>query len=281
MLRVWNLQSINCKRKRGKKLGTFNAVGFTIFDIPGYFFFVGIGLVVSICTFIILVTEKRYPLPQNMRILFVSAICVILSARFFGCISGIYSNVGLGCDITWDGIKNTGIVFYGGLIGLLISYGILSKACKQDVYIMDVLAVCIPLFHSIARIGCFLGGCCFGKESHSHIAINYTTTIVSRVVTAYRIPIQLIEAGFNMVLFLYLFGLFRTKEWKSKNILQRYLFIYSVGRFIIEFFRGDLVRGVIYGISFSQVISVLIWIYLFITVRRKCDKKTMKEELVL
>lgn len=262
-------------------MGGFNAVGFTIFDIPGYFFFAGIGLVVSISAFIVLMAEKKYSLPKNIRIVFTSAIIVILSARLFGCISGIYRDVGLGRDVTWDGIKNTGIVFYGGLIGLLVSYGIMARVSKQDIYIMDILAVCIPLFHSIARVGCFFGGCCFGKESHSHIAINYTTTVFDEVIMAYRIPTQLIEAVFNLILFLYLLHLLRSEEWKRKNILKRYLLIYSIGRFFIEFFRGDLVRGVIYGISFSQLISVLIWIYLLVTVRRERNKTSLKEEIIL
>lgn len=259
----------------------FNAVGFTIFDIPGYFFFAGIGLVVSISVFIVLMAEKKYSLPKNMRIVFASAIMVILSARLFGCVSGIYRDVGLGYNITWDGVKNTGIVFYGGLIGFLVSYAIMARISKQDIYIMDVLAVCIPLFHSIARVGCFFGGCCFGKESHSHIAINYTTTVFDELTTAYRIPTQLIEAAFNLILFLYLLHLLRSEEWKSKNILRRYLLIYSIGRFFIEYFRGDLVRGVIYGISFSQLISVLIWVYLLVTVHRERNRTSLKEEIIL
>lgn len=259
----------------------FNAVGFTIFDIPGYFFFAGIGLVVSTSVFIVLIAEKKYSLPKNIRILFASAVIVILTARLFGCISGIYRDVGLERNVTWDGIKNTGIVFYGGLIGLLVSYGIMARTSKQDICIMDVLAVCIPLFHSIARVGCFFGGCCFGRESHSPLAILYTTTVFNEVITAYRLPTQLIEAAFNLILFLYLLHLLRSEEWKSKNILRRYLLIYSVGRFMIEFLRGDLVRGVINGISFSQVISVLIWIYLLVTARRERDKMSMKERIIL
>ena len=106
-------------------------------------------------------------------------------------------------------------------------------AHKQDAHIMDILAVCIPLFHSIARIGCFFGGCCFGLESHGHIAINYTTTVFNEAITAYRIPTQLIEAAFNFCLFLYLLHLFRDEYWESKKILRRYLLLYSIGRFVI------------------------------------------------
>lgn len=258
----------------------FNAVGFTIFHIPSYFFFSGIGFVVSICLFIVLIAEKKYSLQINMRILFITLIFVILSARLFGCLSGIYRDLGMGHDITWDGINQTGIVFYGGLVGLLVSYNNLSRAKQQEFYIMDILAVCIPLFHSIARVGCFFGGCCFGKESQSHIAIKYTATVFNEVVTAYRIPIQLIEAIFNFGLFIYLLHLLLSTDWKSKNILRRYLFLYSIGRFVIEFYRGDLTRGVICAVSFSQVISVLIWFYLLVTFRKGYDKTRMKEEVL-
>jgi phosphatidylglycerol:prolipoprotein diacylglycerol transferase len=261
-------------------LEAFNAVGFTIFDIPGYFFFTVIGLVTSISAFIALIADKKYSLQKNLLMLFIVAICVIAFARIFGCISGIYRDVGMSKEITFDGIKQTGIVYYGGLIGLLVSYSIMSKKA-QDVYIMDVLAVCIPLFHSVARVGCFFGGCCFGKESHSIIAINYTTKVFDEVTTAYRIPTQLIEAAFNFCLFLYLLHLVRSEDWKNKHILRRYLFLYSIGRFVIEFFRGDLVRGVIFGVSFSQVISILIWVHLLVTLHSRCNKNEVKEELTV
>ena len=199
-------------------MGAFNAIGCTIFDIPGYFFFTGVGLVLAISVFIILVAEKKYSLSQNMKTLFLSTIFVILSARGFGCLSGIYRDIGMGYNITWSGIKDTGIVFYGGLFGLLISYRVISKIFKQDIYIMDILAVCIPLFHSISRIGCFFGGCCFGLESKSPIAINYTTVIFGEAITAYRIPIQLIEAGFNMLIFMYLLCILKSGEWTDKNL---------------------------------------------------------------
>jgi len=186
----------------------------------------------------------------------------------------------MGQDITWNGIKNTGIVFYGGLIGLLIAFTILSRYSKQDARILNILAVCIPLFHSIARIGCFFGGCCFGRESHGPLSINYTTKIFGNVVTAYRIPVQLIEAGFNFLLFTYLLHLIRGKDWTNKSILRKYLLLYTIGRFIIEFFRGDLIRGVIHGISFSQVISALIWIYLAIVAKRQIRHEKEEESTI-
>ena len=260
---------------------SFNAIQFSIFDIPGYLFFCLLALIIGIGVFIILISIKKYSLNQNIVMLFISLLSMIIFAKLFGFLSGVYRDIGLGITISWDGVLNTGIVFYGGLIGLLISYAICVKVTKQDKHIIDVVAVCIPLFHSIARIGCFVGGCCFGIESRSNFVINYTTVVFDKVVTAHRIPVQLIEAAFNFFLFLYLLFFFSKDNWKQKNILRRYLLIYSIGRFIIEFWRGDLVRGVLFGISFSQVISMIIWIYLLSTYIKSKINSTIKKELAV
>ena len=88
--------------------------------------------------------------------------------------------------------------------------------------------------------------------------------------TANRIPVQLIEAAFNVGIFIYLFALIHKDDWKNKNLLLRYIVIYSCGRFLLEFIRGDTVRGVIHGISFSQVISIIIWLTLLtITIKNR------------
>lgn len=258
-------------------MNSIDTTHFTIFDIPVYFFFALLGLVISISVFVILITIKRYPIRENLIMLSISLISMIVFAKIFGCLSGVYRDIGLGEDVSLEGIKNTGIVFYGGLIGLLISYALCTKVFKQERFVIDIVAVCIPLFHAVTRIGCFLGGCCFGEEYTGFLSVNYTTTIFKEVVTTQRVPIQLIESAFNLCIFCYLLFLFCKDNWKEEHLLRQYLLIYSIGRFILEFWRGDIVRGVICGISFSQMISILIWIYLISTYK----KSNVKEELAL
>ncbi len=277
MFSIINFAYIIALFKRGMYLKPFSSIGFTIFDIPGYIFFVILGLIITIGTFVILLSCKKYPLKENLISLLISLVSMIIFAKLFGCLSGVYRDIGLGEKLSWDSVINTGIVFYGGLIGVIISYLICAKKTHQEKHILDIVAVCIPLFHSITRIGCFFGGCCFGIESN--LGIYYTTTVLGEVVTSYRIPIQLIEAAFNFCLFLYLLFLYSRDDWLQKNIMRRYLLIYSIGRFIIEFWRGDIVRGVVFGVSFSQVISIIIWIYLLSTYIISKTKTTVKKEL--
>ena len=84
-----------------------------------------------------------------------------------------------------------------------------------------------------------------------------------------RIPTQLIEALFEILLFVILF-IWQRKDNK-KDFLKIYLITYSIFRFLIEFFRGDDVRGYFFGFSTSQIISISIWMYYLL-------KKSMKNK---
>lgn len=105
-------------------------------------------------------------------------------------------------------------------------------------------------------------------------SIQYVTMVEGGVDINYRMPVQILESVFEIILFFYLFLLLKSKEWMSRNILKRYLILYSLGRFILEFWRGDVRRGIINGISFSQVVSVFIWLILMGKYFRKHILKT-------
>lgn len=248
-----------CQRRR-IYLISFNTIDFCILGIPAYFFCAFCGFVITTCTYIVLMSSKKYDISHSVRTLFISLVGMALGAKLFGYLSGIYRAIGLGNPITLDSLLDTGIVYYGGLLGLIATYSLCLRAsqCSLDAHSLDVLAVCFPLFHAIARVGCFLSGCCYGKIYKGTLAVNYTTIIEGNAVQNLRIPVQLIESSFELVLFFYLLTLLHTKEWQAKKLLLRYLALYSVGRFFIEFLRGDIRRGIIGGISFSQCISILI-----------------------
>ena len=56
-----------------------------------------------------------------------------------------------------------GLVFYGGVIGGLVSaiaYGLLAKVSLRTV--LDVLAAPLAVGLAFGRIGCFMAGCCWG-----------------------------------------------------------------------------------------------------------------------
>ncbi len=149
-----------------------------------------------------------------------------------------------------------GSVFYGGLIGGLISGSLYLKYKKYDFGLYaDTIAPCIPLFHFFGRLGCFFSGCCYGIESK--IGFTYHNSLIEAANGVRRFPIQLVEAGINLVLFIVLSYLESHNKCKKKLLLY-YLTIYPICRFILEYFRGDTYRGFVGCFSTSQFISILI-----------------------
>lgn len=148
-----------------------------------------------------------------------------------------------------------GSVFYGGLIGMLLTSLIYVRKKRLSVRYLDVVALGIPMFHTVGRIGCFLGGCCFGMESEFGFVYHHSPIAEANGVR--RLPVQLFEAAFNLLLCLTIYRLFRRKRWAGW-LLHLYLLAYPVFRFVIEFFRGDAYRGFIWGLSTSQWISLLL-----------------------
>ena len=153
-----------------------------------------------------------------------------------------------------------GQVFYGGLLGGIAAAAIAAKVLKVKPLggYADILACAVPLFHCFGRIGCFVGGCCYGVEWK--YGITFHNSILESANGVPRFPVQLVESAFNLLLFFFLLWMLH------KGKMQHYLFflylsIYAVGRFILEFFRGDTYRGIWFGISTSQIISILILIF--------------------
>ena len=157
-----------------------------------------------------------------------------------------------------------GIVFYGGLLGLLAGICIVAKIIKKaPVDILNFIAPSIPLFHGFARIGCLLSGCCYGVQWNWGVRMVNSPEIV-------RFPVQLFESCCDFLIFTWLI-LYQKKSKHPQDILMKYLCSYAICRFILEFFRGDAVRGLwLFGISTSQVISIIIVaIIVLAKIRRK------------
>lgn len=149
-------------------------------------------------------------------------------------------------------IPQSGFVFYGGLFGVIYTI-MLGTRMDHDLRnrIFRMIAPSIPLFHGFGRIGCMLAGCCYGRELRE-------TILLFGLFELERVPVQIIESVYEFLLFAVLLILERHKEVDGMKI---YLISYSVFRFLIEFFRGDTVRGIFFGLSTAQWISIFIIVY--------------------
>ena len=177
-------------------------------------------------------------------------------------------------DSLWEFLReladlSSGMVFYGGLYGGLL-FGYLWIRGKRNIIspVADVFAVIIPLFHAFGRVGCFFAGCCYGIECRYGFSGRVLSSGSSEQIK--RLPVQLIEAVLLLILFAVLLILFCKKTARGR-LMCIYLLSYAVLRFVLEFFRGDAIRGHFLFLSTSQWISLatVIGVTLYILCRRK------------
>lgn len=151
-----------------------------------------------------------------------------------------------------------GSVFYGGLIGGF-SVGMIHLAVRHSNITehADIIAPAVPLFHGFARIGCFLGGCCYGIESP--FGFTYTHSLVEAANNVNRFPVQLLESACNFALFAVLWMMLSKGKLKGM-LFPMYILMYSVIRFSDEFLRGDAIRGFVGCLSTSQFVSIILFV---------------------
>lgn len=141
-----------------------------------------------------------------------------------------------------------GQVFYGGLLLGLAGLVLYMRACKIPYGVGFACVVpCAPLFHAFGRVGCWLGGCCYGVE------VGWGPAYAGGVP---RFPVQLAEAAICLVLFFVLAALAPREKWQGRLVFL-YLGAYALARFGLEFLRGDAARGV-WLLSTSQWVSLCI-----------------------
>lgn len=252
----------------------FNTVDYTVGGLPPYIFFAGTGIMFALALYPILLLKSTSRVNVYMPCLLLALPSILVGSKLLGILVSIGNAIQHGEQINKETFLQSGIVYYGGLLAVIASFELICKK-REKVYnrtARDALAVVIPLFHVWGRIGCFSSGCCYGIEVKSPISVVYTISKHNGLFTNERIPVQLIEAAIEFLIFLLLLGMY-LKGNSSKKLLHIYLLLYALVRFWLEFLRGDIVRGEYGGITTSQWISIGIVLYICMnTIFRKENK---------
>lgn len=167
----------------------------------------------------------------------------------------------------WQGgLVFSGAFIFGSLGGLLY-----LKSQKQDLLPwLDCYAPAIALGQTVGRLGCFFAGCCYGKPTELVWGVVFKNTNSLAPLFQHLHPTQIYHSIAGLITFLVLLG---AKKFipDSGKICGLFLILFSLFRFIIEFFRADY-RGSFGPISTTQFITLVffsIGIYLlFINKKR-------------
>ncbi|MDO4519664.1 MAG: prolipoprotein diacylglyceryl transferase [Eubacteriales bacterium] len=227
------------------------------FTIYGYGFMIALGIIAAF-----LIAEKRAKRNNldSEQIVFLSVctvLCGFLGAKLLYWITELPAFIKN--PMSFFTTMADGFVVYGGIIGGIIGGFVISKIKMLDfLAYFDLMIPSIAIAQGFGRIGCFLAGCCYGKETKSALHIVFHSSWYAPNGVA-LIPTQLYSAGLDFIHFAILL-LIAAKTRKKGVVAACYLIFYSAGRFILEFFRGDINRGSVGMLSTSQFIAVFVFV---------------------
>ncbi len=233
--------------------------------IHGYGFMIAVGILVSLT-----ITERK----AKSRGL---SETIVDNMLWLGLLFGFLGAKLLYLIVNWQDfiqdplhfIGSSGWVVYGGLICGTLAAWLYTKSKGADfLTYFNMIAPQISLSQAFGRIGCFFAGCCYGKITHSRFGVVFPAGSLAPAGVS-LIPTQLISAFGNFVFFLILHNIEKDEKYRRMTG-GLYIVLYSIGRFMIEFLRGDAERGAVGILSTSQFIAVLTLLFgLFIVLRTR------------
>lgn len=204
-------------------------------------------------------TYKKYELTKKTAVIFtlITYAAGVTGAMIMG---DLYSAATAKFGGGYSNVAIFGAVVFTPIFMTVVSL-IANKPWRK---IMDLLAPGIFIILTCAKFGCFMAGCCPGREC--------SFGFYNEEVGGTAFPSQLFESITMcfVIAFCFWFG-FKNKKFKSGSLYPVTAAVYSVTRFGWEFMRyykNDEIRHIMFGLTFWQfwclvtiVLSVL-WVLL-------------------
>lgn len=131
----------------------------------------------------------------------------------------------------WDG----GMSFHGGLLGVIIALFIYGRYIGKNLFQLgDFIAPMVPIGLGAGRIGNFINGELWGTKTDSPWGMRFPTDPTNQL----RHPSQLYEFLLEGVLLFIILWIFSSKTRPRMAVSGLFLLLYSIFRFIVEFFRA-------------------------------------------
>ena len=220
--------------------------------VHGYGLMIGIG--VLCCIFTGMKRAKKNGLSED----------AVIDIAIWGLLAGFLGAKLLYVIVEWKRfladplsvLGSEGFVVYGGIIAGVLAAIIYCKRKKLVILeYFDLCSASIALAQGFGRIGCFLAGCCYGRETTSSLGVVFPEGSLAPAGVKV-LPTQLFSsAGDFGIMFVLLWHYHHRKKVGDTGFL--YMLLYGIGRFGIEFLRNDN-RGEVGIFSTSQFISLFI-----------------------
>ncbi len=160
-------------------------------------------------------------------------------------------------------LRSAGVLIGGVAAGAAVFILYCRRNGLPALALADAGVAPLVLAQAVGRLGCFSAGCCYGVEHHGPLSVTFTDPVAAAQtgvpLNIPRFPTQLTEMAADLLLAVLLTWMWRKRVSPPGTVLWTYVLAYAVIRFLIEFWRGDAVRGLWFGgaMSTSQILSLL------------------------
>ena len=202
-----------------------------------------------------------------LNTLLVTFLFGLIGARFLHVIMHyrFYLNYPFEIVALWKG----GFVSYGGLFGAASAAIVYLRINRISIRkFADCCTQSIALGIFLTRIGCFMNGCCFGKVCNLPWALRFPEQSPPYIFQLYNgqlpvtaklsLPVHPTQLYYSLSGLLLLFAVMLLKKYIKTDgyLFLGFFVLYSIARFIVEFYRAEHIRSVFNYLSPQQIFSV-------------------------
>ncbi len=166
------------------------------------------------------------------------------------------------------GFDFTGGLFLSVLVGIIY-----IKLTNLPFWkISDCLVPPIAVGIFLTKIGCFLGGCCFGKETNSFPGVRFPAdSLAAQKFGVHHLvhPTQLYEALSGLFILAIVILYVRKHRKFEGQLFLSFMILYLIARTLNEVLRGDEVHNYIFNLTQTQFFNIIIIFFAIVVYRMK------------
>ncbi len=158
-----------------------------------------------------------------------------------------------------------GMNLYGGvLLAIVVGMWYLHRRRLSIFDYTDAVVVALAFGIFLARIGCFLNGCCYGTPTDSFLGVVFPldSPAGSMYPDIHIHPAQLYTSGFGLLMFFFLRGVNRRRKFSGQT-MALFFISEAVFRFLLEFIRyyepEMMLAGS--GFTYNQLIALGLFVF--------------------
>lgn len=180
-----------------------------------------------VCSFSIiwiLLRKRDFPGHIAAYSLLLSLVLSLYGAMMYGVItSGFQKRLG-----------EAGVASLGGAVGLLLSLVIMGRIYREGrKTLWQAFCTVLPLMYGIAKLGCFMVGCCHGISWEGPFSVTYNNRWMQ---TGPVFPVQFLETLIFVAVFFAGLWFYRNRADYTVAVV---LFLCGLGKFLPDFLREE------------------------------------------